>query len=227
MSEGVDSVIEEVRKSSSMKLIDFSKLKKQEELDDSEDYKPKARQSVQSKIKGLKTGSIDTKQMVLALVQYFKSHRVQINNSYCFNNDYENDFVTLFESGYIAEIEVKISKSDFMDDLSGKKGKHGMMVEGKEWKKIPNKFFYAVPRGLLLTSQIPSYAGLIEVSKIDDRYSCEVVKDAPFLHKNDVYKEVKDRIFRKLAWRYRQMLLGNFDMLFEDVGEDVVAFEEV
>jgi len=225
MPESVEETIEQLQRQS--RLIDFSKLKKQEDLADSEPYKPKTKQSLHSKIKGLKLGSIDTKEMVLALVQYFRSHKVCLNNSYCFNDDYENDFVTLFESGYIGEIEVKISKSDFLDDLSGKKGKHSMMLEGKEWKKIPNRFYYAVPRGLLLTSQIPSYAGLIEVTKVEDRYSCQVIKEAPFLHKNDVYNEVKDRIFRKLAWRYRQMLLGNFELLFTDTEDDVVPFEEV
>lgn len=223
----MDEQIEELTRTTSSRLIDFSKLKKQEESGDSEPYKPKAKQSLHSKIRGLNLGSIGTKEIVLALAQYFSSHKVQINNSYTFNDDFENDFVTLFESGYIAEIEVKVSKSDFLDDLSGKIPKHNMMVEGKEWKRIPNKFYYAVPRGLLLTSQIPSYAGLIEVSKVDDKYSCQVVKDAPFLHKNDVYSEVKDRIFRKLAWRYRQMLLGNFELLFTDIEENTVPFEEV
>jgi len=209
-------------------LIDFSKLKNTSKEDELVNIKPKIKQTIQSKIRN-KNGEVGTKSIVLALVQHFKHHKCTLNNAYVFNDNFENDFVTLFESGYIAEIEIKVSRSDFQDDFSGKVPKHELLKEGTEWEVIPNKFYYCTPRGLLLTSMIPSYAGLIEAtSDGNGNLSCTIVKEAPFIHKQDVYSKVKDRIFRKLAWRYRQMLLGNYEMLFVDEdGTEETVFESV
>jgi len=210
-------------------LIDFSKLVKETKPDDSSPYRPRVKQSIQQRIKSGKKGDIGTKEVVLALANYFKSHRVQINNCYCFNDNFENDFVTLFDSGYLGEIEVKVSRSDFQEDITGKPGKHRLLLEGTSWEIIPNKFYYCAPRGLLLSSEVPKYAGLIEAIRDEEgNLTCTITKEAPFIHKNDVYSKVKDRIFRKLAWRYRQMLLGNFELLFEDTDSDEkINFEEV
>ncbi|MFA6058936.1 MAG: hypothetical protein WC756_12110 [Taibaiella sp.] len=43
----------------------------------------------------------------------------------------------------------------------------------------PNKFYYAVPEGLIAPSEVPAYSGLIYVHG----HYCTVVKEAPFLHK--------------------------------------------
>lgn len=209
-------------------LIDFSKLEKKPKQDDSTPFKPRIKQSLHQKIKNGNKGEIGTKDIVLALANYYKWHKCYVNNAYCFNDNFENDFVTVYESLYVAEIEIKVSRSDFSEDFSGKPDKHKMMLEGTQWELIPNKFYYCAPRGLLLTSMIPPYAGLMEaVTDSEGNLTCNIIKEAPFIHKEDVYSKIKDRIFRKLAWRYKQILMGNLELLFtdEDVDEEINFIE--
>jgi hypothetical protein len=63
---------------------------------------------------------------------------------------------------------------------------------------IPNKFFYCTPKGLLKLSDIPDYAGLIEISEIG---FIENKKEAPFLHKEklDYHKKITDKLYTR--WR--------------------------
>jgi hypothetical protein len=49
----------------------------------------------------------------------------------------------------------------------------------KPCDKLPNKFFYACPEGLISPSEVPPYAGLIWTTK----FGSTIVKPAPFLHK--------------------------------------------
>ena len=44
---------------------------------------------------------------------------------------------------------------------------------------LPNKFFYAVPKGLISKEEVPDYAGLLYV---DENLNIEKVKDGKFLH---------------------------------------------
>lgn len=48
-------------------------------------------------------------------------------------------------------------------------------------KLLPNKFFYAVPTGLISKEEVPDYAGLIYV---DELGNCTKIKDGKFLHKD-------------------------------------------
>jgi hypothetical protein len=67
------------------------------------------------------------------------------------------------------------------------------IVDPKE--KIPNKFFYVCPKGLLDIKEIPRYAGLIEI----EDYHVNIVKNAPFLHKNklELTKILLDKFYYK------------------------------
>ena len=207
----------------------------------------------------------------------FDNHKYILTNSYVFA--WESDFFSVTDSGYIYEVEVKISRSDFKSDFgkekhtflkalhSGKKflvkpekrrygwdGKDvictverqqmeistrwygGRYIEEpdltfthdedsfgywqqldrhihiKKWnepltapsspvritelskKNVPNKFYYAVPIGLLQPHEVPAYAGLIYV----DGHSIKVVKQAPFITKENVF----GRLFRVLLDKF-------------------------
>lgn len=52
---------------------------------------------------------------------------------------------------------------------------------------LPNRFFYAVPHGMLTSKEIPAYAGLIYVG--DKSFDYSIVKQAPFLHKRSLMLE--------------------------------------
>lgn len=64
----------------------------------------------------------------------------------------------------------------------------------------PNRFFYAVPEGLIKKEEVPAYAGLIY---IHDRYSVEIVKDAPFLHKRKL--DLKGVLLEKFYYECKNL----------------------
>ena len=106
---------------------------------------------------------------------------------------WEADMVVLSRAGYISEIEIKISLSDFKADFTGKPEKHEMLVKGfapnkwcgrwvRDWDKAEahavKHFWYAIPGELQMKIEplLPDYAGLIVVDKW-----ATVVRKAPVL----------------------------------------------
>ena len=75
-------------------------------------------------------------------------------------------------------------------------------VEFREFKneKLPNKFFYAVPNGLISKDEVPEYAGLIYVN---DDLSITKVKDGKFIHRQllDISK-----LWNKIYYAYLREL---------------------
>lgn len=154
----------------------------------------------------------------------FSNHDHHFLNKYIFGSDWESDFFSVTKSGYLYEVEVKISKSDFTADFG--KFKHKLFESrneaevikdakyrySKRWKKnvrkapekkinpqeikMPNKFFFACPDGLLKVEEIPEYAGLIYVSE----FSATVIKQAPILHKRK--ENIEELLFSKYQWGY-------------------------
>jgi hypothetical protein len=102
-----------------------------------------------------------------------------IKNLYVFN--WESDMLFLTRAGYWYEIEIKISRSDFFNDSKKCTGYNHLKsdVLTDPAKKGPNFFYYAIPKGMITLSELPTYAGLIEV---DNGYYTVKVK-APRLRK--------------------------------------------
>lgn len=73
-----------------------------------------------------------------------------------------------------------------------------------ENKKLPNKFFYAVPAGLVLREEVPDYAGLLY---INEDLSVTKVKDGKFIHR-DVLKP--EKLFNKAYAAYERELSHKF-----------------
>lgn len=67
-------------------------------------------------------------------------------------------------------------------------------------EKLPNKFFYAVPEGLISKDEVPDYAGLLYV---DENLEVEKVKDGKFIHK-DILKPQK--LWNKTYYAYQREL---------------------
>lgn len=76
---------------------------------------------------------------------------------------------------------------------------------------IPNKFYYAIPKGLISVDEVPAYAGLIEVNN----YQCTIVKQAPFLHKRYLFNE-----------KFMRMLLYKFWYLSESQRNKIFGYEQ-
>lgn len=214
-------------------LIDFSRIKKNKEEENTlpditglSKFKSGKKGKISTKKANLQqlikesNSEINTKDIVQALFIRFSNHRFILNNAFIFEG-WESDFLTVTESMYVYEIECKMSKSDFQDDFK-KKEKHILLESQNEKKNLlrPNKFYYCAPRGLLGSFQIPSYAGLMEVSRGSGVLQCNTVKEAPFLHKEDVFSSIKDSLLQKLSWRYRDIMLTDYENSIQILTEE-------
>lgn len=197
-----------------------------------------------------------------ALWKDYYNFDYKLLNTFIFN--WECDFFARSKTGYVYEIEVKISRADFKKDFEkdkhqyfdafekkhciinysrfgnyGKtyydrltvykeqfclvkdlkrtwrhiKDKHGFWKEGYITKDhyaefsrikvvdmakavIPNKFFYAVPEGLINVDEVPKYAGLLYVTEDG---TVKQVKKAPFIHKRvlDLKSELLSKFYHQ------------------------------
>jgi len=135
----------------------------------------------------------------------------------------EMDILGIRRSGFVDEIEIKISKSDFMADF-----KKTVMVKGertmsaantlyhkyderlkhdclREGLHVSNYFSFLIPEELVDKCEIPEYAGLY-VCKIDSNGFARVSehKKAKRLHSRKIDIEKKYEIGRKMAYRFWQ-----------------------
>ena len=138
----------------------------------------------------------------------------------------EMDLLGIRRSGYIDEIEIKTSKSDFKADFKkitivrgAKKeaGRHNFHNEHVEIFKHDalehslvhqNYFSFLLPENILNECDIPEYAGLYVVY-VDNAGLIKIreEKKAPLLHKRKITDSKKYDIGRKMAYRYWQKSL--------------------
>lgn len=132
-----------------------------------------------------------TEQSILKALnsQYLSQPKYLINNLYVFG--WESDYLALTKSGYWYECEVKISVSDFKADFK-KKDKHNTLSNLSPNIRRPNYFAYVTPEGLLDISDIPEYAGLIEVSK---HGYLSFKKQPPKLHAEKLELKLQDKFY--------------------------------
>jgi hypothetical protein len=142
--------------------------------------------------------------------KYNQTSKIIIENIYFFRYDWESDVFIVKTNGYIYEIEIKISVSDFKAD-SKKVDKHNRLKSKLGF--IPNKFFYCTPKGLLKLTDIPDYAGLIEIG---EGGFIENKKEAPFLHKEklDYHKKITDKLYNR--WRAEVVHVKNLRQLLNN-----------
>lgn len=122
---------------------------------------------------------------------------------------YEMDVFRLMPSGLVIEYEIKVSRSDLKADL--KKGyttgwnenkvHHLKHEEMKAGKRKCNRFFFVVPKDLIKENECPNHCGLIYY----DSGSFDVIKNAPYLHKEKVKIEEYKTISTGLAFREQRL----------------------
>ncbi len=134
------------------------------------------------------------------LMRRFDGAKYLVPNVYFFKHDWETDLLVIQQSGYSYDIEIKVTKSDFKADFK-KIHKHQILKSAeytefhmsgivehttvKNWGRRPNRFYYAVPEGLVSVEEIPEYAGLIYIKDSQ----AITIKEAPFIHKEKVRVE--------------------------------------
>lgn len=149
------------------------------------------------------------------------------------NKWWECDVFEITKAGYFREYEVKLSRSDFLADakkfqedvgydrIDGKyqrvikehRVKHDLLSKGDE--RGPVQFWYVVPLGLVRIDEVPSWAGLIELtdrgasySTSHWRFSENQTKEAPRLHKKKIEQNVRDHAFSVCYYRMHNLMLG-------------------
>lgn len=141
-----------------------------------------------------------------------------INNLYFFN--WESDYLAITKSGYLYEIEVKISKNDYKKDFE-KKDKH-LILENTLNNNIngiiPNYFYYAVPYGLIDISDVPNYAGLIYINNNVFPYF-KIIKNAPKIvaEKTDLTKlNLADKFYYNM-WTWKNKAENEYPNIINDL----------
>ena len=128
----------------------------------------------------------------------------------------EMDLMGIRKSGFVDEIEIKLTRSDFRADfkkitrLWGKAS--ALWSKSDTWVEWPkheclregllpcNYFSFLVPDGLVTVDDIPEYAGLYVLR----RGHVQELKKAPRLHDRKISTEDKYHTARKMAYRYWQ-----------------------
>lgn len=122
-------------------------------------------------------GSTDCERVYEALRVFLGTNPHVLTNVYIFN--WESDVFALSKSGIATEIEVKVSRSDYLADF--KKQKHEFMKRPEEATiRMPNRFYFACPEGMVFADEVPAYAGLIYTTQ-GNWY--KVIKKAPIIHR--------------------------------------------
>ena len=135
------------------------------------------------------------------------NHKLIVPNIYLHYS--EADLITVQASGYVNEIEIKLTHADFKRDF--KKRKHHYMVEASLTKTrlhTPNYFWFCIPRDLLSKIHfdfVPEDYGMILVNENGQRP--EIHKRAKIMHRNKVTEKQIRQIARSLMfkmWRFKE-----------------------
>ena len=158
-----------------------------------------------------------------ALEKYYDNQASYlVRNIYCFHSRYgETDLLVVKAGNKLCyDIEIKVSRGDFSADTKKvdkhmilekgfykrnyttfQKGKGGKRKRTSANKPInthlrPNRFYFAVPEGMVEPSELPEYAGLLFVTKSG---KVTKVREAKLLHKKKL--NIEKILCRKFYFR--------------------------
>lgn len=139
-------------------------------------------------------------------------------NTYLNYMEGELDILGVRKSGYVDEIEIKRSKSDFKADFKKTVTFVLPKKDGEWWsghedvnkhealqaaRLAPNRFSFYIPKEMEGTVEIPNYAGLYIY---DGRFAREV-KAPKLLHKRKLEPIQRIHLGQKMAYRYWHLVL--------------------
>lgn len=122
-----------------------------------------------------------------------------IRNVYFFQHNIESDFLAVTYDREVIEVEIKVSKWDYLNDFK-KAEKHELLQSKRDLSKIPNMLYYCTTKGLVSVDEVPDYAGLYE---IESSGKIKVVKKAPRLHNEKMnpkkWESLAIKLFNKIT----------------------------
>jgi hypothetical protein len=150
--------------------------------------------------------------------------------NYCLNNYtppswWECDVFELTASGFFREYEIKQSRADFFKDASkDKRHYQGFNESTRNFDytttikhdqlkacnvKGPSRFYFVTPRDLIETSELPTFAGLIEWTTNDGSFPWNIVLntkvEAPQLHRCKFTEDRRRKLLEACYWRYHNL----------------------
>lgn len=151
--------------------------------------------------------------MALALYWKFPQAKYLMENVYHFN--LESDFLSVSKTGYITEIEIKLSRSDFRSDFKKTLSlswrdrrlkseallKHDEIAAGRYGGL--KHFYFCCPEGMVSVDEIPDHAGLIEIRPDHRRPRALIEKKAPQLPNAEKISEERElELVKKYMYKY-------------------------
>ena len=166
--------------------------------------------------------TLNASEMQIAFYSHtFQRYEILAPNIYVGNNG-EMDLLGLRRSGYIDEIEIKISRSDFLADFKKTthvKSEYKCIINERHqysgYRRVTkhsaikngetscNYYYFLLPVELSEKCEIPEYAGLY-VCYTDNAGGLRVEekKRAPLIHRRKISDKTKYDIGRKMAFKY-------------------------
>lgn len=148
-------------------------------------------------------GEITPNVMFKSLGHYFEWQRhVIIPNIYL---PWEMDVAILTAAGYLVEVELKVSASDWKADLEKEKWKDG----GNKVRNRVRRFYYCVPHTLLPSRPevLPEGVGILFV---DETHRIRTFQEAQVFPAKKVSKDVYDKMLKGAYYRYWRMAVKDF-----------------
>lgn len=145
--------------------------------------------------------------------EFMSSAMYTLTNLYLYS--WESDFIKITKGGFVYEVEIKLTHSDFEADFK-KEGKHKLFKvqydrTNSRWSSVkkegivncPNYFYFATLEGVIAKDEVPVYAGLIYV--YPEKKYIQVVKEAPRLNVGRINSEglnLEYKMYRMMTkWR--------------------------
>lgn len=119
---------------------------------------------------------------------------------------HEADLLGLRRSGFIDEFEIKLSKRDFLADRNktlefDNQGQRFKLAEMEKGNLLVNHFWYVLPMGVVHSDDIPSFAGIIEISD-----KVKIVRHPKRLHSRKADYATRYKLATKMNTRYWKMV---------------------
>lgn len=105
---------------------------------------------------------------------------------------WESDFLSISHAGIVTEYEIKVSRSDFFEDL--KKTRNGLH-DGRG----PAYFMYACPFDLIRPDELPAHAGLLYIKSV---WAHRIVKPPKKLHSGRITGATSLKLMISVYHRY-------------------------
>ena len=150
-------------------------------------------------------------QIEVALAKYldYRQHLIVPNVWWGLGFRHELDLLVLTKSGYVWEIEIKISKADLLADKNKKYGHYDNRIR---------KLYFAVPKKLMdiAVKEIPERAGLFEIDDLSSSWKRVTMERPAKINKNAIKlskKEIK-KLYELTAmriWSLKEKLLQKYN----------------